>query len=183
MIIWRAHSKAGLTDVVVLSARSELKAQGERSEELELLRELERSVGGVRPVALPALEALGGVVARAVAIVVDHVEDVALCPLLRHCVFVVRTVDIQVVVYAHVDVVVPTMEPERREDGERLTFCFFRSSRRTDHLFWLINKHFKTCFSAVLINLRVDESTSLLLSWMNVCLKSIPCINAVLISL
>lgn len=101
----------GLTDVVVLSARSELEAQGEGGEELELLRELERSVGRVRPVALPAFEALGGVVARAVAIVVDHVEDVALGPLQGHRVLVVRAVDIQVVVYAHVDVVVPTMEP------------------------------------------------------------------------
>ena len=65
----------------------------------------------MRPVALPAFEALGGVVARAVAIVVDHVEDIALRPLLRHRVFVVRTVDIQVVVYADVDVVVSTVEP------------------------------------------------------------------------
>lgn len=65
----------------------------------------------MRPVALPALEALGGVVARAVAIVVDHVEDVALGALLRYRVFIVRTVDVQVVVDAHVDVVVPAMEP------------------------------------------------------------------------
>lgn len=74
----------GLTDVVVFSARSELEAQGEGSEELELLRELERSVGRVRPVALPAFEALGGVVTRAVAIIIDHVEDVALGPLHWH---------------------------------------------------------------------------------------------------
>lgn len=73
-----------LTDVVVLSARSELEAQGKGGEELELLRELERPVGRVRPVALPALETLGGVVTRAVAVVVDHVEDVALGPLHRH---------------------------------------------------------------------------------------------------
>lgn len=101
----------GLTYVVVLSARSELEAQGEGGEELELLRELERSVGRVRPVALPAFEALGGVVTRAVAIIVDHVEDVALSPLHWHRVLIVRAVDIQVVVNAHVDVVVPTMEP------------------------------------------------------------------------
>lgn len=97
-------------DIVVFSARSELEAQGKGSEELELLWELERPVRGVRPVAFPALEALRGVVARAVAIVVDHVEDIALRSLLRHCVFIVRTVDIQVVVYAHVDVVVTTKE-------------------------------------------------------------------------
>lgn len=80
----------------------------------------------MRPVALPAFEALGGVVARAVAVVVNHVEDIALRPLLRHRVFIVRTVDIQVVVYAHVDVVVPTMEPgcktEEKRDRKRLTF-------------------------------------------------------------
>ncbi len=117
-----------LTDVVVFSARSELEAQREGSEQLELLRELERSVRGVRPVALPAFEALGGVVARAVAVVVNHVEDIALRPLLRHRVFIVRTVDIQVVVYAHVDVVVPTMEPgcktEEKRDRKRLTFWY-----------------------------------------------------------
>lgn len=100
-----------LTDVVVLSAWSEFKAQGERSEELKLLRKLQRSVWGVGSVALPALKALGGVVTCAVAIVVDHVEDVALCPLFRHRVFIMRAVDIQVVVYAHVNMVVTTMEP------------------------------------------------------------------------
>lgn len=69
----------------------------------------------MRPVALPTFEALGGVVARAVAIIVDHVEDVSFCPLLRHRVFIVGTIDVQVVVYAHVDVVVPSMEPNRRQ--------------------------------------------------------------------
>ncbi len=80
----------------------------------------------MRPVALPAFEALGSVITCAVAVVVDHIEDIALCPLLRHCVFIVRTVDIQVVVYAHVDVVVPTMEPgckaEEKRDRKRLIF-------------------------------------------------------------
>lgn len=112
-----------LTDVVVFSPRSELKAQGEGSEELELLWKLEWSVRRVRPVALPTLETLGGVVARGVAIIVDHVEDIALRPLLRHWVFIVRTVDIQVVVNAHINVVVPTMEPgcETEEMVKRLT--------------------------------------------------------------
>lgn len=64
----------------------------------------------MRPVALPTLEALGGVVACAVAVVVDHVEDIALCPFLRHGVLIMRTVDIQVVIYAHVDVIITTVE-------------------------------------------------------------------------
>lgn len=81
----------------------------------------------MRPVALPTLEALGGVVARAVAVVVDHVEDVALSALLWHRVFIVRAVDVQVVVYAHVDVVVPAMEPvcnnTEKSNSSRLYFC------------------------------------------------------------
>lgn len=88
---------------------------------MELLRELERPVWRVRSVALPALEALRGVVARAVAIVVDHVEDIALRSVLRHGVFIVRTVDIQVVIYAHIDVVVTTMEPGNKTEEDGLT--------------------------------------------------------------
>ena len=103
-----------LTDVVVFSAGAELEAQGEGGEELELLGELERPVGGEWPVALPAFEALGGVVAGAVAVVVDHVEDVALGSVVRHRPHVVRAVHVQVVVDAHVDVVVPAVEPGKR---------------------------------------------------------------------
>lgn len=74
------------------------------------------------PVAFPALEALGGVIACAVAIVVDHVEHVALCPLLGNCVFVVWTVHVQVVIYAHVDMVVSAMEPRSEEKNKKVTF-------------------------------------------------------------
>lgn len=63
------------------------------------------------PVTLPAFEALGRVVTGAVAVVVDHVEDVVLCPLLWDRVQVVGTEDVQVVVYTHVDVVVTPVEP------------------------------------------------------------------------
>lgn len=129
------HKAAGavLTDVVILSAGAELKAQGERREELELFGELERSVGRERPVALPSLEAFGGVIAGAVAVVVHHVEDVALGALVRHRGAVVRAEHVQVVVYAHVDVVVATVKPDRkwrRETVMRITgkdeFCFYR---------------------------------------------------------
>lgn len=108
-----------LTYIVILSAGAELEAQGEGGEELELLGELERPVGRQRPVALPALEALGGVVAGAVAVVVDHVEDVALGQLVRHRAHVVWTVDVQVVVDANVDVVVPPVEAGGREKGRK----------------------------------------------------------------
>lgn len=99
-----------LTYIVVFSAWSELETQRERGEELKLLRELERPVGRVGPIALPAFEARRCVVTRAVAVVVDHVQHVALGPLLRHGVHVVWTVDIQVVVDAHVKVVVTSVK-------------------------------------------------------------------------
>lgn len=83
---------------------------------MELLGELEGPVGGVWPVTLPALEALGRVVAGAVAVVVDHVEDVALGPFLRDRVLVVRAVDVQVVVDADIDVVVSAVEPEQQTE-------------------------------------------------------------------
>lgn len=104
-----------LTYIVVFSAWSELKAQREWCEELKLLRELERPGGRVRAIALPAFEACRCVVTGAVAIVVDHVQHVALCPLLRHRVHVVGTVDIQVVIDAHVKVVVTSVKSGKCE--------------------------------------------------------------------
>lgn len=106
-----------LTDVVVLSARSELKAKREGGEELELLGELERSVGALGPVALPALEALHAVVAGGVAVVVDHEEDVALHALQGERVLVVGAVDVQVVVDGHLHGVLP-MEKPADETGQ-----------------------------------------------------------------
>ena len=88
-----------LTDVVVLVSHVELVAQGEGAVALELLGELDGRVGGVRPVALPALEAQLRV-AGAVAAVTDHVEHVLLggAPLAG---VVVRAVDVQVVINIH----------------------------------------------------------------------------------
>lgn len=100
-----------LTYVIILAARSKLKAQRERREELKLLGELERAVGRVRSVTLPAFEAFGRVIARAVAVIVHHVENVTLRPLLRHRVFIVRAVHVQIVINTHVDVIVSTLEP------------------------------------------------------------------------
>lgn len=71
----------------------------------------------MRPVALPAFETLCCVVARTVAVVVDHVEDVALRPLLRDRVHVVGTVYVQIIVDAYVDVVVSSVEPVKRREA------------------------------------------------------------------
>lgn len=111
-----------LTDVVVLLAHVELVAQREGAVPLELLRELDGSVRGVRPVALPALEALLGV-AHAVAAVADHVKDV----LLGHGALqrpprgdvVMWAVDVQVVIDADLHRVPLPPQPEitHRADG------------------------------------------------------------------
>lgn len=83
-----------LTDVVVLVSRAELEAQREGCKELELLGELERPTGAQWPITLPALEAPDEVVAGDVAVVADHVEDVALHTLGWEWRLVVRTVDV-----------------------------------------------------------------------------------------
>lgn len=79
--VWNANL---LTYIIILSARPELKTQGEGCEELELLRELEWPIRRVWSVALPTFEALGCVITSAVAIIVHHIENIALSPLLRH---------------------------------------------------------------------------------------------------
>lgn len=88
-----------LTDVVVLVAHVEFIAEREGAVALKLLREFDRRVRRVRPVALPALEAELRV-ARAVAAVAHHVEHVLLghSPLAH---VVVRTVDVQVIIHIH----------------------------------------------------------------------------------
>lgn len=102
-------------------SRTELKAQREGREELELLREAQRAVGALRPVALPSLEAAHAVLARGVAIVVHHEEDVALHPAVRLRGVVVGAVDVQVIVDADCHGVFPMPKPdgrERKDEGE-----------------------------------------------------------------
>lgn len=106
---------AVLTDVVVLMARPKLKTKAEGREELELLRELERAIGALRPVALPAFEAPPPVVASGIAVVVYHVQHVVLHELTRLRLHIVRTVDIQVVVDSHLHSVLPQEEPEKEK--------------------------------------------------------------------
>ena len=63
-------------------------------------------------------------VAGAVAVVVNHVEDVALGPLVRDRAGVVWAVDIKVVVDADIDVVVTPVKPgegERREGNVNIS--------------------------------------------------------------
>lgn len=102
-----------LTYVVVLVARPELEAEAERREQLELLGELERAVGALRPVTLPAFEAFAAVVAGGEAVVVDHEQHVSL-HLLRLRPVVVRAVNVQVVVNGHLHRVLASMEPAHK---------------------------------------------------------------------
>ena len=63
-------------------------------------------------------------VAGAVAVVVHHVEDVALGPLVGDRPDVVRTVDVKVVVDADVDVVIAPVKPggERKKREEKCEY-------------------------------------------------------------
>lgn len=127
------QAKCTLTDIVVLSARAKLKAQGEWSEELELLRELQGSVRWDRPVTLPALEAFRRVVTGAVSIIVHHVEDVALGAVIGHRRTVMRTVDVEVVVDADVNVVITSVKPgvqEKIHEYETHSKIWMLASRR-----------------------------------------------------
>lgn len=62
------------------------------------------------PIALPPLEPFGNVIAGAVAIKVHHVQNIAFGLIFWHRVFIVRAEYIQVVVDAHIDVVVSLLE-------------------------------------------------------------------------
>lgn len=98
-------------------SRPELKAQGEGSEELELLREAQGPVGAAGTVALPALEATHPVLAGSVALVVDHEQDVALHAPVGRKALVVRAVDVQVVVNVHCHPVLSVPEPARHGEN------------------------------------------------------------------
>lgn len=92
-------------------SRSELKAEAEGSEQLELLRELEWTSGTLWTVAFPAFEAPPPVVAACVAIIVYHVQHVVLHELSRLCLLIIWTVDVQVIVDGHFHRVLSTEEP------------------------------------------------------------------------
>lgn len=94
----------------------EFEAQAEGCEQLELLWELERAAGALRPVALPALEALPVVVAAGVAIIVHHVQHVVFHALGWFWDLVVRTVDVQVVIDGHLHSVVAMEKPVEKEN-------------------------------------------------------------------
>ena len=67
-----------LTDIVVALSLSELLAQGEGREALELLREFLRRVGSEGPGALPPELVEGVRLAHVVVLLLHHVQDVAL---------------------------------------------------------------------------------------------------------
>lgn len=103
-----------LTDVVVLLSNVELVAQRESAVALELLRELDGRVGGMRAVTLPSLEAQLGV-AGPVTTVADHVEDILLTGA-HHtlAVVVMGAVDVQIVINVHLHCVsLPTQTGQR----------------------------------------------------------------------
>lgn len=106
-----------LTDVVVLLSNMELVAQREGAVSLELLRELDGCVWGVRAVTLPPLEAKLRVTVP-VATVADHVKDVLLTGA-HHAlaVVVMRAVDVKVVVDVHLHrVALPAQTGHRHTD-------------------------------------------------------------------
>lgn len=107
-----------LTDIIVFSAGTKLKAQGKGSKELELLWKLQWTIWRQRPVALPPFETLGSVVTGAVAIIVDHVENVAFSTLIWDWADVVWTVNIKVVVDADINVVITSVKAAR-DDKKR----------------------------------------------------------------
>ena len=109
--MWNIRIVFTVTDEVVLVSWEELKAQGEGREELKRLRELKRPVGAQGPVALPALEALDKVVAGDVAVVANHVKDIALHALRWQWYLVVRAVDVEVVVDCYLHCVLSMYEP------------------------------------------------------------------------
>lgn len=99
--------KSILTDIIVFSPGTKLKAQGKGGKELELLWELEWTV------ALPTFEAFSSVLTWAVAIIVDHVENVAFSTPVWDCAGVMWTVNIKIVVDADVNMVITPVKAGR----------------------------------------------------------------------
>lgn len=102
-----------LTDIIVFSAGTKLEAQGKGSKELELLWKLQWAIRRQRPVTLPAFETLRSVVTGAVAIIVDHVENVAFSTLIWDWADVVWAVNVKVVVDADINVVITPVKAGR----------------------------------------------------------------------
>lgn len=125
-----------LTDVEILPAWPELKSQWEGREELELFRELQWSIWGMRPITLPPLEPFGSVITGAVAIKVHHVQNIAFCLIFRHWVFIVRAEHIQVVVDADIDVIVTSLESEITEQFKHKHSCLRMTLLQGDILIW-----------------------------------------------
>lgn len=116
-------SQIALTDVVIFVACVELVAQGEGAVPLELLGKFDGAVRRVRAITFPTLEALADV-AGPVALIVHHIKNVLLHPMVGDGLIVVRTVDVQVVIDVHLDGVAITPQAERKKETQVVrTFC------------------------------------------------------------
>lgn len=109
-----------LTDIIILLANVKLVAEREGAVALELLREFDGCVRGVRTVTLPSLEAQLRVTGPVTAIT-DHVEHILLRdpPLTA---VVVRTVDVQIVIDVHLQRVALFTKSDDTEKHKNIPF-------------------------------------------------------------
>lgn len=115
----REKTTVTLTDIIVALSLAELLSQSKRSEALELLGELLRSVRSKRVATLPAHLIVRLGLAGLVVLALHHVEHVPLRVQQRHLTLgVVGADDVQVVVELHLDGVVVPQEPAKREEAE-----------------------------------------------------------------
>lgn len=106
------HASRVLTDVVVVVSLFEILAQGKTCEAVELLRQLLRAVLGFGILTEPAGRVLGLGLAQLVLLVLHQVQCVLLHGRIWHrVILVMRTDDVQVVIYPHMYCVVLIPKP------------------------------------------------------------------------
>lgn len=115
-----------LTDIVVALSLSELLAQGEGGEALELLGEFFRGMGGEWPRALPTELVKGVRFAHLVVFLLHHVQHITLsCVRWYLAVGVVGADDVQIVVYTdfHCVLIPQKAAGRQKERGRGLLRC------------------------------------------------------------
>ena len=106
------HASRALTDVVVAVSLFEILAEGKPCEAVELLRQLLRAMLGFGTLAEPAGMVLGLGLAQLVLLVLHQVQCVLLHGRIGHrVILVMRTDDVQVVIYPHMYCVVLIPKP------------------------------------------------------------------------